>query len=90
MTRLGAVQPTNRGSISGRGKRFFHYSKASSPPLVPTHPSTQCVSRALPQGVKRPRREVKTLTNITVGRTTPSMPSKRAEKVLLSDIPYNS
>jgi hypothetical protein len=80
MTGLGAVQPTNRGSITGKGKRYFRYSKASSPALVPTHPSTQCVSRALPQRVKRSKYEVKTLTYISVGRNTPPMPSKRAGK----------
>lgn len=80
VTRLGVVQPTNRGSITGRSKRFFRYSKASSPALVPTHPSNQYVSRALPQGIKLPRHEVRTLTYISFGRTTPPMSSKRAEK----------
>jgi hypothetical protein len=45
------------GVLFPAGARYFLYSTASRPSLGPTQPPIQSVSRAVPPGVKRSRRE---------------------------------
>jgi hypothetical protein len=50
---LRAGRPGDRGSIPGRGKRFFLLSSVSGPALGPTQPPVQWVPGVLSPGVKR-------------------------------------
>ena len=56
--KLTSLTFQDKGSVTGRGKRFFFlFPKTSRPILAPTQPSIEWLLWAFSSGVKRPGRE---------------------------------